>query len=517
MTEVRTFPDVVPPENRTLGWAVLAWTADWLLQPDGPNAGSPWAFTREQVRILLRWYQVDDAGRFAYRRGVLRRMKGWGKDPFLAAIAAVELCGPCRFGGWDADGNPVAVVHPAPWVQVAAVSKDQTRNTMTLFPGMLSPAAVLEYGLDLGKEIIHSSRGGRIEAVTSSPRALEGGRPSLVIANETHHWLGNNDGHEMANAIRRNLAKSRDGSARSMEITNAHLPGEESVAEQSFLGWQSGDRAGVYYDSVEPAPLPAALPDVTDEQLAAALEVARCDSHWVDIPRLIGEIRDPGTPPSLAMRFYLNQVVATEALWCDPDAWHACKADKPVTQGDRVCLGFDGSISNDSTALVAVRLDDGHAFPVGVWERPKGRRDWQVDRVEVNKAVREAFEAYQVVRLYLDPAYWQESAAHWQAEFGQRVMAFPNTDTRMIPALEQLHTAITTGEFTHSGDRVLTAHVLHAVAVEKRAGVSVRKRTFSEKIDALMALTMAFKARSDAIAAGELTSATCDFFAWDEL
>lgn len=181
---IRTWPDTIPPPERTLGWIILAWTADHLRQPDGPNAGQPWEYTLEQARILLRLYEIDAQGRFVHRRAVLRRMKGWGKDPFLASIAGGELCGPCRFSGWAESGLPTASRHSAPWIQVAAVSKDQTRNTMTLFPGLFAPETIDEYGVDLGKEIIYARGGGRIEAVTSSPRALEGGRPSLVIANE---------------------------------------------------------------------------------------------------------------------------------------------------------------------------------------------------------------------------------------------------------------------------------------------------------------------------------------------
>jgi hypothetical protein len=98
---IRSIPDVVPPENRTLGWAILEWTANWLLQPDGPEAEQAWTYTDEQARIILRFYEIDHNGRFVYRRGVLRRMKGHGKDPFLASLAAAELCGPCRFGGWQ--------------------------------------------------------------------------------------------------------------------------------------------------------------------------------------------------------------------------------------------------------------------------------------------------------------------------------------------------------------------------------------------------------------------------------
>lgn len=84
----------------------------------------------------------------------------------------MEFVGPCRFGGWDGDGMPLVVPHSAPWVQVAAVSKDQTRNTFRLFPAMFSDRLIAEYGIDLGKEIIYSRAGGVLEAVTSSPAPL---------------------------------------------------------------------------------------------------------------------------------------------------------------------------------------------------------------------------------------------------------------------------------------------------------------------------------------------------------
>lgn len=67
----------VLPE-RTLGWDVLAWTAEYLRQPDGPDAGKPWRYTPEQARFILHWYAVDEYGRFVYRYGMLRRVKGWG-------------------------------------------------------------------------------------------------------------------------------------------------------------------------------------------------------------------------------------------------------------------------------------------------------------------------------------------------------------------------------------------------------------------------------------------------------
>src|ERR1019366_3196934 len=235
-------------------------------------------------------------------------------------------------------------------------------NTMTLFPGIFSKAAIADFGIELNKEIIHTRAGGRIEAVTQSPRVIEGARPTLAILNESHHWLSNNEGVEMADAIRRNLGKSRDGSARSMEITNAHMPGEGSVAETTCEAGQAAvakgkPLAGVYYDSAE-APRrraadgePVPIPLLTDDELREGLLAARGDSVWLDPQRVLDEIRDPATPQSKARRFYLNQVAAAEESWVDPPDWAACKGAPQLELGEMVALGFDGSLFEDSTAL----------------------------------------------------------------------------------------------------------------------------------------------------------------------
>ena len=514
---VRSWPDVVPAPNRTLGWAVLAWTADYLLQPDGPDAGDPWRFTREQTRMILRWYEIDDAGKFLHRRGVIRRMKGWGKDPFLAVIAAVELCGPCRFGGWNADGTPIAVPHAAAWIQVSAVAMGQTRNTMTLFPGIFSKAAIADFGIELNKEIIHTRAGGRIEAVTQSPRVIEGARPTLAILNESHHWLSNNEGVEMADAIRRNLGKSRDGSARSMEITNAHMPGEGSVAETTFEAWQAAvakgkTLAGVYYDSVE-APMrrdadgePVPIPLLTDDELREGLLAARGDSVWLDPQRVLDEIRDPATPQSKARRFYLNQVAAAEESWVDPPDWAACKGAPPLDPGEMVALGFDGSLFEDSTALVACRISDGALFPLAVWEKPDGPRgqSWKVPLVQVDAAVDDAFRVYDVLLMYADPPHYRDSVERWSLTYGETVVVefWTNRLKAMGLALLRLHTDIRAHRPIHEGTLVLTAHVGNAVSVETASGTQIRKRRQGDKIDVAVAATLAYEARAIAVAEG---------------
>jgi len=75
---VRSVSDEIPDPKHTLGWDILEWSAEYLLQPDGPDAGQPWIFTDEQMRLLLRIYEIDDEGKFRYRRIIIRRIKGWG-------------------------------------------------------------------------------------------------------------------------------------------------------------------------------------------------------------------------------------------------------------------------------------------------------------------------------------------------------------------------------------------------------------------------------------------------------
>lgn len=78
---------------------------------------------------------------------------------------------------------------------MAAVSRDQTRNTMTLMPSLMSQKLIDAYGIKLGAELVRANMGRcRIEAVTSNYRSLEGGRSTFVILNETHHWINGQPG-----------------------------------------------------------------------------------------------------------------------------------------------------------------------------------------------------------------------------------------------------------------------------------------------------------------------------------
>ena len=493
----------------TLGWQIVTWIegipelgvpANLNALDDTDDNGDPLPFklTDEQVRFLLWMYAIDEHGDFTYRDIVLQRLKGWGKDPLAAVICAVEFVGPCRFAGWAGDdypfmgltkNDPVARSHPRAWIQLAAVSKEQTKNTMTLFPGLFTKECIAEHGIDIGKTVIYAYGGQRrIEAVTSAPATLEGGRPTLVVKNETHHWKENNDGHAMADVIERNVTKSKGGKARTLSITNAFEPSENSVAQQERESWEdeiaSGWGSTTMYDSLEAAPgalirIPPIWTGEVDEvgrklkrdatkeevigYISAVVAGVRGDADWLDIPGIVDKILKPKNSPSQMRRFYYNQVVASEDAWAHPDAIRAAidpmaedaraldpgdvlRAGWLVSPADPIVMFFDGSKSRDATALVGCRLSDGYTFVIGVWQKPRGERGegWLSPRPAVDARVREAHERFNVVAFFADPShalddddderYWDSTIDGWHREYKSTYQLW----------------AIKTGDYQHS-------------------------------------------------------------------
>lgn len=456
-------------------------------------------------------YELRPDGRRQYRRAVLSRVKGWAKTELAGAIACAELLGPVRFGGWDAEGQPVGVPVSSPDIPCVAVSEEQADLAYSTARVMLTEGALADE-VDAGLERVNlAGRPGRLYLVTSRSSTREGARPTFTPMDETHLWVM----PEMQNlhrTLRRNLGKRDQADPWSLETTTAYRPGEGSVAEASFEYGQrvmAGDVTDptLLFDHLEARP----RHDLTSgEGLRAAIAEASGDAvAFRNVEAIVDDFNDPQTDPAEARRFWLNQVIVASDQWLDRATWRASAHPGRPEAGERIALGFDGSLYSDATALIGCRLEDGHLFVVGVWEKPEGRASagWEVPRHEVDAAVHRAFGEWKVIRLYADPPWWQSEIDAWQAQFGQAVSAWWTARERqMAAALERFHTAAVTGQLTHEGNPVLDRHTANVRRRDTRHGTLVRKdKPKSEnKIDAAVAAVLAFEARSDAVAAGEL-------------
>lgn len=509
-----TLPEGLP--KFTLGYEALAWAAKYLRHPNGIRAGKAWQFTREQARFVLWFYALDEDGRWLFHHGARRLAKGSGKSPFAAVMALIELLAPVRFDHWDPDvpggvvGKPVSM----PWVQIAAVSLDQTENTMRMVRAMASPANApalhRDYSLDVGKTQIFVQPEGKLEVITSSAATAEGAESTFVIGDELEHWTPSNGGAELHATLMDNLSKS---GSRMLETLNAWKPGINSAGESTFNDWvlqetgRSKNESRILYDARQ-APHDTEVGDA--DSLRAALEWVYADCPWSDIDAIMTRIWSPSAQVDDSKRKYLNWPVASSDSWCDPQDWaQMARPDIDVDPGEDIVMFFDGSLSNDHTALIGCRMDDGHIFTIGVWQPKAADPDDKpmVDVQAVDDRVDFAFATWNVIGFYADVREWESfTKVAWPERYRDRLELWATSrgaqqpepiawdmrgkDFQFTTAAELAEAEVMQHSFTHDGNPLLTEHVLNARRHEGRYGITVRKesRKSAKKIDACVCM-----------------------------
>lgn len=524
----------------SLGWDVMAWCGFWL---NGPG-GDPWRFTAEQARAVLWFYAVEPGGGFTFDHHVVQRLKGWGKDPLAATLVAASMVGPV-VPEWDG-GRLVGREEPDAWVQILAVSLEQTKNTMKLFPGLISREARDWYGFQIGKRNLWALNDTRqAEAVTSSADSIEGARPTLLVANETQNWTASNGGHDMMGAIEGNAAKAKKGRpARQLSICNAYVPGRDSVAQRVREAWEAtqGDSAthsefGLLYDSLE-APPEAPL---TQDAAPSVVRAVRGDAVWLDADdRILKSILNPANPPSESRRKWYNQITADEDSWVEPrEIDPLADTGKVLDPADEVVVFFDGSKTDDATAAVYCRVSDGHCGVVGMWQRPPMNRigEWVVPRAEVDATITEFVDSHNVVALFADPSharedetlvlFWDSLLDEWHERWKRkfRLWARPGRDRGHatlfdmsdsknlrrfvdqvgITTQEIMSANESSPELSWDGDIRLRTHMLNAKRVPSRWGMSLGKnnRKSQRKIDLAVCLVGARMVRREYLLRGQ--------------
>jgi hypothetical protein len=270
--------------------------------------------------------------------------------------------------------------------------------------------------------------------------------------------------------------------------------------------------AGIYWDALE-APTEIDGIEVNEDApnhiLRRALEVPYRGCWWVDIDRLVADIRDPDMAWSDAERFFFNWDRKGEGKAVDPKRWAALTVIREPQAGEYVGLGFDGSESRDATALIACTAD-GWSWPIQVWERPRREdgqfeKDWRVPRQQVHDAVRATFARYRVGLMLCDPPRWESEIESWAAEFGEQRVLIHDTKvvTRQAAAVDRWLIGIREGAHTHNGDETLRRHVeaahlktarVNADEEDERTMYVLVKGEDYRKIDAAVADVLAFEA-----------------------
>lgn len=537
---------LIPP---TLGWAAIEWAENNLIHH---LTGRPWRFTKAQKRFLVLWHAVDNDGEHLYRRGVVRRSKGVGKDPFGATMLHIEAHAPVMFEGFDPETRqPVGYARRSALVQIAANSEEQGKDVLHVANQMVSKKLKLATGYVAGKVASATKTGVRYQVLTSSVETAEGDPSDFILVNENHHMTESNGGRKMGDVVRRNLAKSPGGLARAVELTNAFEQGADSEAERTYSSWQDQVQGktknqDILYDSCE---APAYLSLHEESDVDAGVEAAYADAPWVSKKRIKADIDDTQTTAAEAIRFYFNQSGDNESHWCSPRAFDARRRDITVVERSAVAMFLDCSKNDDATALGACTIEGRHSIHLGGWQRPHGDRGkgWLAPREQVEAAVRLAAHQYRVCWFGIDPSpvkdddtealYWRPMIERLHVDFRDKVVLWaspgkhavefdmrlssPGAKERLRRFTEQsmltvqeiegevdLETGdiLTLPTLTHDGHPMLVSHVHNSRRRSNKWGFSLSKvtRDSGKKVDAAVTMVGARLGAALVVESGKL-------------
>lgn len=443
------------------------------------------------------------------------------------------------------------------------------------------------YGLNVTKVAVELPQGGKIMPMTSSAGSKDGGLETFVVADETHLYNRPRLHAMYQTVSRNLAKRKMDAEPWILETSTMYAPGEESVAEGTYRAawdWAEGKikrPSQIYFDHRFSDITPSEFVD--EKRVRSALiesygptvksadgkdhllladgrmtvlhddgfddeghsfwdgELGPAANGWIDIQGQLDDIYMPDSAVEDSIRYYMNNITSKRDAWLDEasiqshllheeqmrqaridgrldNAWQQF-----INRNEPITLGFDGSVSNDSTALVGCRISDGMLFLVKLDQCPEGPEGahWKVDRDAFDKTVRYMLKHYTVKAMFADCAYFESMIGGWETDYGSKLVTGPrgrgskikfytnNWSNDMYRATENAATAFrydyepvhdskpVKGDIALLADPRLLNHFRNARVRAKSYGYAVYKETpkSPNKIDACVAGILAYAAR----------------------
>jgi phage terminase large subunit-like protein len=478
--------------RQTRGFHVARWIEANCVHTNGEWIGRPFRLLPWQKRLLLELFEVGDDGLRRYRWALAGVPKKNGKTELAAALALYFLIG-------DGEASPLVVC--------AAASEEQADLVFGAARTMAKMSPTLSQVCEpFEREIlVPSIPGAKLKRVAAAAGTNDGQNIHAVICDELHEWQPGR-GENVWNVLTNGTGARRQPMV--LQITTAGYDLDGTVCGRQY---QHGKRVRsgevsdptYYFHWVESSP-------DADHRDPATWEAAN-PSYGV----LVHEpfFRDQLTKKTEAVfrRYFLNQWTASEEAWLPFGAWDACEqSESAIDPSLPVRVGVDISNVQDATAIVVAQRqgEDVIARLSKVWANPYPPNhslhdSWKVPRTEVKAHLRELFAAYPAPACEIDgeikrgpefnydPWNFGEAAEELSGE-GLAMVAFPQTDQRMVPAAGDLYELVMTGRLKHDGDPILKQHIANVTPDQKPRGVRLSKPKGSKrKIDAAIALAMA--------------------------
>ncbi len=473
----------------TYGDGVLGWMRDNLVHAEGDRFGEPFDPDPWFEDVVRRLYRVDPVTmRRVTRRALIGIAKGNAKTEYAAALAIAETAGPVVPWPGVLEGER-GLLPASPNVPLGAASYDQAGLCFGAAKTMVEQGELAPFFDSFEKELRLKGRPGKVYRIAAEAGTQDGTLPTCFVADELHEWVGRKARVHLV--VGNSLAKRASG----LEV-NITTAGDPDTSDLLFNLYEYGRKCAVgeiddpsflmvWYEGDPDADLsdPAVLREATREANPAGFQ---------DIERIVKRLEIDRIPEHEYRRYHLNQWATSGETWLPAGVFEGLEADRDIPDRTPIVAAFDGSYNGDSTTLFGCTLD-GHLFEIGVWERPETATDWRVPRNEVDARVDEMFTRWDVLELACDPARWLLYMDEWKDRYGDRVLEYPQSHARMVPATSKFYDACMNELVSHDGSLALLRHVANAKVKELAGARYVLKKDHpNRKIDAAVTAVMAY-------------------------
>jgi phage terminase large subunit-like protein len=435
------------------------------------NVGEPIVLRDWQKELLNNLFALDSDGKRIHRSALVGIARKNGKSALMASIALYEfILGP--------EGGEVLIV---------ARDREQAKIIFNTCLQMLERSKDLRGKFHKNRDTLtNTDTGTTLKALSRDALSAEGSSPSCAIVDELHAATDDS----LWNVLKQGQGARREPILIAITTAGGKADrfGNDSIAFKLYnYGKQvtagEVDDPSFFFAWWEPTE--GDFADHTDVDVWFQANPGLGD--LVSVESLTTSL--PSTPVPEFRTKQLNQWVSSMSAALPQGKWESLKSDRTIVDGEQVVLGFDGAVTQDSTALVVCTLD-GHLDVVGLWERPLNNEDpdWIIDADEVLDAIRSACARWDVVELAYDPAYWRHEMAKLVAE-GVNAVEYPHTSARSVPAWDSFYSGVMAGDVSHSGHAGLCRHVDNLVLKTTSFGTYPTKesKNSKRKIDAAMA------------------------------
>jgi hypothetical protein len=354
---------------------------------------------------------------------------------FAAWILFCELHpdAPVRFDGFDGDGRlkqgrPVR----SPFIPMMAVTERQVEDlAFAVLKMIVEECPDSDRFVATDERIIRIGPTGRAAgeamAVSNAPGARDGARTTCQHFDEPHRLF-------MARMRAAHETMLQNTPKRPMEdpwtfyTSTAGKPGLNSIQEDLRKEAEDIDAGlvedpSVFFFSRWAGPEHDDLSTV-DKRIAAVADATGPIGEWGvgQFERIAKDYDRKGVDRSYWEQVWLNRWRRGSAQMFDMLKVDQLFVNDPIPDGAFVAAGFDGAKFRDATALVITDIETGWQQLLGLWERPDDVEFWEVPFHEVDQAVSDMFERFDVWRLSCDPPFWTAEVAGWAQRYPDQVV-----------------------------------------------------------------------------------------------